>query len=43
MGRNSLGYDMAKKFRAKFTHVSPVWYQLKRLVTSVYIVCLACQ
>ncbi|KAG0555859.1 hypothetical protein KC19_11G008800 [Ceratodon purpureus] len=25
-----LGYDMAKKFRAKFTHVSPVWYQLKR-------------
>ncbi|KAG0600099.1 hypothetical protein M758_11G007100 [Ceratodon purpureus] len=27
---NSLGYDMAKKFRAKFTHVSPVWYQLKR-------------
>eukprot|EP01018_Ginkgo_biloba_P004542 Gb_07995 [translate_table: standard] len=21
---------MAKKFRAKFTHVSPVWYQLKR-------------
>ena len=32
MGRNSLGYDMAKKFQAKFTHVSPVWYQLKRLV-----------
>lgn len=27
---NSLGYDMAKKFRTKFTHVSPVWYQLKR-------------
>ncbi|KAL2613898.1 hypothetical protein R1flu_025590 [Riccia fluitans] len=27
---NGKGYDMAKLFRAKFTHVSPVWYQLKR-------------
>lgn len=26
---NSNGYDMAKMFRDKFTHVSPVWYQLK--------------
>ncbi|BBN17918.1 chitinase domain-containing protein 1 [Marchantia polymorpha subsp. ruderalis] len=27
---NGKGYDMAKLFRSKFTHVSPVWYQLKR-------------
>ncbi|XP_024538957.1 chitinase domain-containing protein 1 [Selaginella moellendorffii] len=27
---NSKGYDMAKKFRHKLTHVSPVWYQLRR-------------
>ncbi|CAM6104767.1 unnamed protein product [Calypogeia fissa] len=26
---NGKGYDMAKLFRAKFTHVSPVWYQLR--------------
>eukprot|EP00882_Tetradesmus_deserticola_P014832 GHRQ01015783.1.p1 GENE.GHRQ01015783.1~~GHRQ01015783.1.p1 ORF type:complete len:225 (+),score=56.44 GHRQ01015783.1:755-1429(+) len=26
---NNHGYDVAKKFRAKFTHVSPVWYQLR--------------
>ncbi|MCO5590999.1 hypothetical protein L7F22_044975 [Adiantum nelumboides] len=26
---NSKGYEMAKVFRHKFTHVSPVWYQLK--------------
>lgn len=26
---NSKGYDMAKLFRHKLTHVSPVWYQLK--------------
>ena len=29
-GRNKKGYEIAKKFRAKFTHVSPVWYQLRR-------------
>lgn len=28
--RNSLGYEMAEKFASKFTHVSPVWYDLKR-------------
>ncbi|KAJ7527331.1 hypothetical protein O6H91_16G048700 [Diphasiastrum complanatum] len=28
--RNGNGYEMAKKYRAKFTHISPVWYQLKR-------------
>ncbi|XP_022147311.1 chitinase domain-containing protein 1 [Momordica charantia] len=26
---NSRGYDMAKKFNSKFTHLSPVWYDLK--------------
>ncbi|XP_038896583.1 chitinase domain-containing protein 1 [Benincasa hispida] len=26
---NSKGYDMAKKFNSKFTHLSPVWYDLK--------------
>ncbi|XP_078168862.1 glycosyl hydrolase superfamily protein [Carex rostrata] len=26
---NSKGYDMAKLFNSKFTHISPVWYQLK--------------
>lgn len=28
--RNPKGYDNAKRFRSKFTHVSPVWYELKR-------------
>ncbi|XP_007947480.1 chitinase domain-containing protein 1 [Orycteropus afer afer] len=27
---NSHGYDIAKTFGSKFTHVSPVWLQLKR-------------
>ncbi|WCJ22392.1 Chitinase domain-containing protein 1 [Euphorbia peplus] len=26
---NSKGYEMAKKFANKFTHISPVWYDLK--------------
>ncbi|GER26480.1 chitinase domain-containing protein [Striga asiatica] len=26
---NSQGYDMAKKFSKKFSHLSPVWYELK--------------
>ncbi|KAJ6797452.1 chitinase domain-containing protein 1 [Iris pallida] len=26
---NSRGYDMAKLFSSKFTHLSPVWYDLK--------------
>ncbi|KAJ8540067.1 hypothetical protein K7X08_026456 [Anisodus acutangulus] len=26
---NSKGYDLAKKFRSKITHLSPVWYELK--------------
>ncbi|KAJ0499822.1 putative glycoside hydrolase family 18, catalytic domain, glycoside hydrolase superfamily [Helianthus annuus] len=26
---NSKGYDLAKEFNSKFTHISPVWYHLK--------------
>jgi hypothetical protein len=26
---NGRGYDIAKRFAAKFTYVSPVWYQIK--------------
>ncbi|KAF5733116.1 chitinase domain-containing protein 1-like isoform X1 [Tripterygium wilfordii] len=26
---NSKGYDIAKEFNSKFTHLSPVWYDLK--------------
>ncbi|KAJ0861008.1 putative glycoside hydrolase family 18, catalytic domain, glycoside hydrolase superfamily [Helianthus annuus] len=26
---NSKGYDLAKDFNSKFTHISPVWYHLK--------------
>ncbi|CAN4097394.1 unnamed protein product [Withania somnifera] len=26
---NSKGYDLAKKFSSKITHLSPVWYELK--------------
>ncbi|KAG9448333.1 hypothetical protein H6P81_014461 [Aristolochia fimbriata] len=26
---NARGYEMAKKFVSKFTHISPVWYELK--------------
>ena len=28
--RNSKGYEIAKRFNSKFTHLSPVWYDLKR-------------
>lgn len=27
--RNGRGYDVAKEHRHKFTHISPVWFQLK--------------
>ncbi|CAI7735698.1 unnamed protein product [Closterium sp. NIES-54] len=27
---NGGGYDRARQFRRKFTHISPVWFQLKR-------------
>ncbi|XP_047168222.1 chitinase domain-containing protein 1-like isoform X2 [Vigna umbellata] len=26
---NSRGYELAKRFNSKFTHISPVWYDLK--------------
>lgn len=29
MRRNARGYDVAKQHKEKFTHISPVWYQLK--------------
>lgn len=39
--RNSKGYEMAKKFNSKFTHLSPVWYDLKRYVHLIFII-IAC-
>lgn len=27
--RNAAGYDAAVRWRARFTHISPVWYQLR--------------
>lgn len=35
--RNSQGYEMAKKFSNKFTHLSPVWYELKGYVRAPVI------
>ncbi|KAL0290802.1 UNVERIFIED_CONTAM: Chitinase domain-containing protein 1 [Sesamum calycinum] len=34
---NSQGYDMAKKFSNKFTHLSPVWYELKSQGTKLVL------
>lgn len=34
---NSKGYEMAKKFNSKFTHLSPVWYDLKSQGTSLIL------
>ncbi|KAH6813219.1 Glycosyl hydrolase superfamily protein [Perilla frutescens var. frutescens] len=34
---NSQGYEMAKKFRNKFTHLSPVWYELKSQGTKLVL------
>lgn len=31
--RNSKGYETAKIFNSKFTHLSPVWYDLKRYIS----------
>ncbi|GJN18362.1 hypothetical protein PR202_gb05515 [Eleusine coracana subsp. coracana] len=36
---NSKGYDMVKLFSAKLTHISPVWYDLKRFVASLSSSC----
>lgn len=32
---NSQGYELAKKFSNKFTHLSPVWYELKSQETKL--------
>ncbi|KAG5538245.1 hypothetical protein RHGRI_018988 [Rhododendron griersonianum] len=32
-GRNSRGYEIAKRFNSKFTHLSPVWYDLKSIIS----------
>ncbi|CAI8588406.1 unnamed protein product [Vicia faba] len=34
---NSLGYEMAKRFNSKFTHLSPVWYDLKSQQSSLVL------
>lgn len=34
---NSKGYEMATKFNSKFTHLSPVWYDLKSQGTSLIL------
>ncbi|CAJ1961278.1 unnamed protein product [Sphenostylis stenocarpa] len=32
---NSRGYELAKRFNSKFTHISPVWYDLKSQQTNL--------
>ncbi|KAI9109920.1 hypothetical protein K1719_018961 [Acacia pycnantha] len=34
---NSKGYELAKRFNSKFTHLSPVWYELKSQQTSLVL------
>ncbi|GFP95120.1 chitinase domain-containing protein 1 [Phtheirospermum japonicum] len=34
---NSQGYEMAKKFSNKFTHLSPVWYEIKSQGTKLVL------
>ncbi|ESR58112.1 hypothetical protein CICLE_v10020231mg [Citrus x clementina] len=34
---NSKGYELAKMFNSKFTHLSPVWYDLKSQGTSLIL------
>ncbi|XP_055810870.1 uncharacterized protein LOC129880719 isoform X2 [Solanum dulcamara] len=34
---NSKGYDLAKKFSSKITHLSPVWYELKNEGTKLVL------
>ncbi|XP_073277215.1 uncharacterized protein [Primulina huaijiensis] len=34
---NSQGYEMAKKYNNKFTHLSPVWYELKSQGTNLVL------
>lgn len=35
---NGLGYDVAKIFAPKFTHISPVWLQIKRKSNLKYVI-----
>ena len=35
--RNSKGYELATKFNSKFTHLSPVWYDLKRYAPKSWV------
>ncbi|KAA8520729.1 hypothetical protein F0562_014999 [Nyssa sinensis] len=34
---NSRGYELAKSFNSKFTHLSPVWYDLKSQRTKLFL------
>ncbi|KAM7472290.1 hypothetical protein LguiA_010473 [Lonicera macranthoides] len=34
---NSRGYEIAKTFNSKFTHISPVWYDLKSQGTKLFL------
>ncbi|KAJ7962546.1 chitinase domain-containing protein 1 [Quillaja saponaria] len=34
---NSRGYELAKRFNSKFTHLSPVWYDLKSRQTTLIL------
>ncbi|XP_054782959.1 uncharacterized protein LOC129290263 [Prosopis cineraria] len=34
---NSKGYELAKRFNSKFTHLSPVWYELKSQQNSLVL------
>lgn len=35
---NNKGYDVAKSWAPKFTHISPVWLQVKRQNTNSYVI-----
>eukprot|EP00898_Chlorokybus_atmophyticus_P004242 jgi/Chlat1/4819/Chrsp31S04861 len=32
---NALGYELAERFAPKFTHIAPVWYQVRKSASSV--------
>ncbi|KAH6572578.1 hypothetical protein BASA60_006547 [Batrachochytrium salamandrivorans] len=34
---NNHGYDIAEMFRGKFTHISPLWYHIKRLDNKIIL------
>ncbi|RVX10121.1 Chitinase domain-containing protein 1 [Vitis vinifera] len=35
--RNNKGYDLAKSFNSKFTHLSPIWYDLRSQGTNLVL------